>query len=421
VKLTGFKAFVQSFKSWRTASVSLLSFSSGLPLGLIWIAIPDWMGSIGVDIKLIGLFTLVQLPWSLKFLWAPLMDRYKIFRFIGRHRGWSLLAQILLFILTLGLAGVGAHPDAPWVVAAYALAIVFVSASQDIALDAYAVDVLQTHEYGTAVGARSMFYRLAMVASGGAAISLAGRTSWPFVLTIIAFLYLVMSFITIKAPEPEEKISAPMTLKDALWLPLKGFASIPRSMEIIVFVILYKFADNLASALLNPFLIDMGYNSDQRGLAIKTVGLFCTLGGTFLGGFLTTIIGLGHSLWIFGLLQIFSNIGYIALSKSGTNPTLFYSAMGFETFTQGLAAGSFSVLLLRLTAKRFSATQFALFSSMVAITRVLGGSLSGFAVSGLGWTNFYYMTMLAGIPGLIFLQRFSPMGVRDPYLEQKEV
>lgn len=212
-----------------------------------------------------------------------------------------------------------------------------------------------------------------------------------------------------------------MTLKDALWLPLKGFASIPRSMEIIVFVILYKFADNLASALLNPFLIDMGYNSDQRGLAIKTVGLFCTLGGTFLGGFLTTIIGLGHSLWIFGLLQIFSNIGYIALSKSGTNPTLFYSAMGFETFTQGLAAGSFSVLLLRLTAKRFSATQFALFSSMVAITRVLGGSLSGFAVSGLGWTNFYYMTMLAGIPGLIFLQRFSPMGVRDPYLEQKEV
>lgn len=421
MKKSSTQAFFDSFKSWRTAAVSLLSFSSGLPLGLIWIGIPDWMGSIGVDIRLIGLFTLVQIPWSLKFLWAPIMDRYKPIRWMGRHRGWTLIAQVTLFVLTLALAGVGAHPDTPWVVAAYALAIVFASASQDIALDAYAVDVLHTNEYGTAVGARSAFYRLAMVAAGGAAISVAGRTSWPFVLTIIATMYLLMGFVTIKAPEGEEKINPPQSFKDAIWLPLKGFISIPRSMEILCFVILYKFADNLAAALLNPFLIDMGYNSDQRGLAIKTVGLFCTLGGTFLGGFLSTLIGLGHSLWIFGALQIFSNVGYVMLSQTGTNPALFYGAMGFETFTQGLGAGSFSVLLLRLTHKRFSATQFALFSSMVAITRVLGGALSGFAVKELGWTDFYYMTMLAGLPGLLFLYRFSPIGVRDPMLEQKDV
>lgn len=275
------RSLFESLKSWRTASVSLLSFSSGLPLGLIWIAIPDWMGSIGVDIRIIGMFTLVQLPSSLKFLWAPLMDRYKVFQWIGKHRGWTLLMQVLLFILTLALAGLGSHPETPWVVATYAFAIVFVSASQDIALDAYAVDVLHVSEYGAVVGARSMFYRLAMVVSGGAAISFAGRTSWPLTFALIALMYLGMTVITVKAPEPEVKTKEPPTLKDALWLPLKSFTTIPRAMEITIFVILYKFADNLASALLNPFLIDMGYNSDQRGLAIKTVGLFCTLGGTF--------------------------------------------------------------------------------------------------------------------------------------------
>lgn len=390
-------------------------------MGLVWIAIPDWMRSAGVDIRVIGLFSLTQLPWSLKFLWAPIMDRY-VPKWLGRRRGWTLIAQIALFILTLGLAGVGSHPDTPWLVAAYALAIAFASASQDIAVDAYAVDVLREEEYGTAVGTRSALYRLAMVAAGGAAISLAGRTSWSFVISILAFLYLLMMLVTVKAPEPEEKIVPPQTLRDAIWLPLKSFVQIKRAFEILLFVILYKFADNMAAALLNPFLIDMGYNSDQRGLAIKTVGLFCTLGGTFIGGFITTLIGLGHSLWVFGFLQIFSNIGYVLLSQNGgPDAALFYTAMGFETFTQGLGAGSFSVLLLRLTQKRFSATQFALFSSMVAITRVLGGSISGFAVNDLGWTNFYYATMIAGIPGLLFLQRFSPIGQRDPVFETKDV
>ena len=378
------------------------------------------MRSVGIDIRVIGLFSLVQLPWSLKFLWSPLMDRYTP-GWLGRRRGWVFITQILLFALTLGLAGVGSHPDTPWVIATFALAIAFASASQDIALDAYTVDVLHEEEYGTAVGTRSMFYRLAMVVAGGASISLAGRTSWPFVITIIACLYLLMTIVTIKAPEPEEKIIAPQNLRDAVWLPLQGFIAKKRALEILIFVILFKFSDNLAAALLNPFLIDMGYNSDQRGLAIKTVGLFCTLGGTFLGGFFTTLIGLGHSLWIFGFLQIFYNFVYVLLSKTATNAPLFYGAMGFETFTQGLGAGSFSVLLLRLTQKRFSATQFALFSSMVAITRVLGGSISGFAVNELGWTNFYYVTMLAGIPGLLFLQRFCPLGLRDPGLETKDI
>jgi PAT family beta-lactamase induction signal transducer AmpG len=409
-------SFLNSFKSWRTASVSLLSFSSGLPLGLVWIAIPDWMRSIGVDIKLIGLFSLIQLPWSLKYIWSPIMDRYTP-PFLGRRRGWTLIAQVLLLIFTLCLAGVGSHPDAAWMVGVFALAIAIASATQDIAVDAYTVDVLHPDEYGTAVGTRTALYRLAMMTAGGLAISLAGRTSWSLVFVMLASVYLLMMFITIKAPEPEEKVVAPQSLKDAVWLPFLGFLAKHRSVEILIFITLYKFSDNMAGSLLQPFLVDMGYSSDQRGLAIKTVGVICILAGTFLGGFLTTLLGLGHCLWLFGFLQIFSNIGYVFLSTAGVDLPLFYGALGFETFTQGLGAGSFGVFLLRLTQKRFSATQYALFTSMFALTRVMSGVISGFTVDSLGWTNFYIVTMVIGIPGMIILQRFSPLGVRDPNIE----
>lgn len=383
---------------------------------MVIIAIPDWMRTIGVDIRIIGLFSIAQLPWSLKYLWAPLIDRYTP-PWLGRRRGWAVIAQLALAILTLCLAGVGSHPDAPWVIAALALAIAFASATQDIALDAYTVDVLKEEEYGTVAGARVAFYRLAMLSTGGIAISLAARTSWPTVNVILASLYLLMMFVTSRAPEPQEKQVPPQSLKDAVWLPFLGFLARNRAIEILMFVIFYKFADNLAEGLRNPFLVDMGYSADQRGIALKTVGLVCMLSGTFLGGFLTTIIGLGHCLWIFGGLQIFSNVGYVLLSTSPVNVPLFYASMGFETFAQGLATGAFSVLLLRLTQKRFSATQYALFTSMFAVTRVLGGVLSGLSVDALGWTNFYYMTIFAGIPGLILLQRFSPLGIRDPQIE----
>lgn len=386
---------------------------------MIWIAIPDWMASIGVDIKVIGLFGLVQLPWSLKYIWSPLMDRYTP-PFLGRRRGWALIAQILLLIFTLCLAGIASHPDAAWIVAVFSLAIAISSATQDIALDAYAVDVLHENEYGIAVGTRTALYRLAMLVAGGFSISLAGRTSWSFVFVLMAAVYFLMTLITVKSPEPEEKTIAPTSLKDAVWLPFLGFLSKHRSIEILIFITLYKFSDNMAGSLLQPFLVEMGYSSDQRGLAIKTVGVVCILAGTFLGGFLTTLIGLGHCLWIFGFLQIFSNIGYVFLSQTGVDLPLFYGALGFETFTQGLGAGSFGVFLLRLTQKRFSATQYALFTSMFALTRVLGQVLSGFTVDALGWTNFFITTMVIGIPGMIILQRFSPMGVRDPSIEMIE-
>ena len=412
-----FRSIVAAARSWRTLSVTLMSFSSGLPLGLVWIAIPDWLRSQGVDIKTVGFITLSQAPWSFKFVWSPLMDRWSP-PFLGRRRGWALVAQIGLFLTTLSLAGVGNHPDVPWIVGALALAQGFAAATQDIAVDAYAVDALRPEEQGLAVGARIALYRAAMYIAGGLSISLAGRFSWPAVLVGLAFLYVPLAVATAAAPEPTGSPRPPKTLGAAVWQPFLGFLSRPRALEILSFVVLYKLADNLGAALLRPFLVDMGYSADDRGFALATIGLTATLVGTFAGGILSTLLGLGHSLWIFGALQVLSNVGYILIAAKGTpDRPLMYAAMAFESLTQGLGTGAFSVLLLRLTEKRFSATQYALFSSLFGLPRILAGPIAGVTVDSFGWTTFFWATMAAGLPGLVFLQRFAPIGVREPRFE----
>jgi len=401
--------------------VALLSFSSGLPLGLVWYSIPDWMRDSGVDIRVVGLFTLAQAPWAFKVIWSPLMDRY-VPPFWGRRRGWMAVTQVALAAISLLLAGVGRHPDAIWVVGALALAVALASASQDIAVDAYAVEVLHKDEQGAAVGARIALYRAAMVVSGGAAITAAGRLGWPTVNLILALVYLPMLLITWKAPEPAEQTPVPTTLREAVWQPFLGFLGRHRALEILAFVLLYKFSDQLTQALTRPFLIDMGYNADHRGIALATVGMVATIVGALAGGWVTTLAGLGHSLWIFGFLQIFSNLGYYVVSLAG-GPVLplMYGATSFELFTSGLGTGAFSVLLLRMTQKRFSATQYALFSSLFALPRLLAGPIAGFAVDAIGWSAFFLSTLVMGIPGLVMLARFVPIGVREPVFTVEEV
>jgi len=195
-----------------------------MPLGLILYAIPDWMRSIGVDIRVVGLITLAQAPWSFKFLWSPLMDRY-VPPFLGRRRGWAAIAQTGLLATTLSLAGLGSHPDTPWIVGALALAVAFASATQDIAVDAYAVDVLREEEQGVAVGARTAMYRAAMFVAGGLSITLAGRSSWPLVFSGLAFLYIPMIVVTWLAPEPEERPVPPRTLREAICAPSRSSRS----------------------------------------------------------------------------------------------------------------------------------------------------------------------------------------------------
>lgn len=415
----GWRGLWVALHSWRTASVSLLSFSSGLPLGLIWIAIPTWLAREGVDIKIIGLFTLAQAPWSFKFLWSPLMDRYALpLPRLGRKLGWTLATQIALLILTFVLSDVATRPDAIWIIGTLALAIAFASASQDIAIDAYAVEVLEPGEQGIAVGARTALYRSAFFVAGGLAITSAGLWSWPFVFALIALLYLPMLVITALAPHSEaDRLGAVSSLRAAVWEPFVGFLRKQRALELLAFVVLYKLADNLAGALVRPFLVQVGFNDFDVGVATATIGLFTTLAGTFLGGMLTTAIGLGHALWAFGLLQILSNLGYVLIAAVGDNRPLMYAAMGFESLTSGMGTGAFGVLLLRMTMKQFSATQYALFSSLFALPRILAGPVTGVMVDAMGWLDFFLFTIAVGIPGLLMLQRFSPLGVREPALD----
>ena len=403
---------VRSLRSWRTGAVALLSFSSGLPLGLVWIAIPDWMRSIDVDIRVVGLITLAQAPWSFKMLWSPFMDRYV--PFLGRRRGWTLLAQVALFATILALAGLGGRPETPWVVGALAMAIAFAAATQDIAIDAYAVDVLHKDEQGTAVGARIALYRAGMLVAGAIAITAAARYSWPAVNAFLALLFLPMMLVTWKAPEPEVQHPAPRTLREAVWQPFLGLLARHRALEILLFVVCFKLADNLAGALLRPFLRDMGYDAFDRGVVTGTLGLVTTIAGTFLGGAMTQSLGIGRSLWISGILQVGSNLGYVLVSQSAVNRPLMYGAAGFESFTTGMGTGAFSVLLLRLTQKRFSATQYAVLSSIFSLPRVVAGPVTGYLVHALGWTAFLWLTIVSGVPGLLLLYRICPPGLHDP-------
>jgi PAT family beta-lactamase induction signal transducer AmpG len=400
-------------RSWRLCSVALLSFASGLPLGLVWIAIPTWMAQAKVDIKVIGLFTLAQAPWTFKLLWSPYMDRYPP-PFLGRKRGWILVSQIALVVLGLWLAGVSDHPEAVWVIGGLSLAIAFASATQDIAYDGYTVEVLRPEEHGAAVGARVALYRAAMLFSGGAVITLAAYTSWKLVNLVLALSYIPFMLVTIKAPEPEGLPEPPKTLKDAVWGPFVGFLAQHRSLEILAFVVLYKLSDNLTQALTGPFLVQTGFGAMDVGLARTTIGQVAAIAGTFVGGVLTQTMGLGRALWVFGFLQLVSNLGYAAVAQVGPNRPLMYAAQAFELGSTGLGSGAFGVLLLRLTQKRFSATQYALLSSLFTISRVVAGPVAGLLAARMGWRDFFILTLFTGIPGMVMLARFVPWGAREP-------
>ena len=307
--------------------------------------------------------------------------------------------QVGLFVATLALGGVSFSHQALWLIGTLTLAIAFASASQDIVIDAYAVEVLEPHEQGIAVGARTAVYRAAMFISGGLAITLAGWWTWSVVFMALAALYLPMMVVAWRAPRPAaERELAPASLREAVWEPFVNFLARRRAVELILFVLLYKLADNLAGALVRPFLVQVGFNDFDVGVATATIGLAATLLGTFLGGLLTTAMGLGHALWIFGLLQIVSNYGYVLIADAGPNRWLMYGAMGFESLTSGMGTGAFGVLLLRMTHVRFSTTQYALFTSIFALPRILAGPATGVMVDAVGWHDFFLFTLGVGIP-----------------------
>jgi MFS transporter, PAT family, beta-lactamase induction signal transducer AmpG len=416
--------------------VTALSVSSGLPLGLIVTAIPAWLTVVNVDIKTVGLLTLVQLPYGFKFVWAPLLDTWRPPWFKLR-RGWMFLCQLAIALGFFGLSYAAFRiPDAApqtaasapdWLISAVAalgLLISFASASFDIAYDAYAVEVLEKHEHGPAVGARSAAYRAGMWLSGSIAISLSPFIGWSGTLLMQGVVVLLLVGVTFFAPDaPTEPTTK--TLRQAVWQPFVEFLSRPRALEIAAFVLLYRLADSIAGALVSPFLLEKHFSTFDVGVVRGLVGIWGTILGTFAGSILAAKTGVGRALWICGVLQIVSNLGYAVVAS--INPSFgqlsvtdgisinlaLQLAILVETTAGGMGWGAFGVLLLRLTDKRFSATQYALFSSLVGLARSFVGPPAGVLADALGWRDFFILTMAFGIPGLVMLQRFVPWG-EDP-------
>jgi MFS transporter, PAT family, beta-lactamase induction signal transducer AmpG len=419
--------------SRRIAAVTLQSFSSGLPLGLVWIALPAYLTYRGVDIRTVGLFSLAQAPWTFKFLWAPLLDRFEP-GFLGRKRSWIVVCQAALLVGIGLLAAAGAAPSVG-VVAGLAMLVAFASASQDVVIDGYAVEVLEKSEQGLAVGARVALYRAAMLLSGAVAITFGQRFGWPAVFAGLALLYVPLAGAVVWSPPPPAEVARPpRTLREAIFDPLVDIFRRSRALQIIAFLLLYKFGENLATALTRPFLIQKCFSPEDVGLATATIGLVAAIVGTFIGGSSTQKIGLTRSLWLFGAIQSVGFLGYVVVDRmtpgvpcgGGVTGTLvqpfagrlvMYAAVAVENAAQGMASGAFGVLLLRLTQKQFSSTQYALFSSIFAIGRTLAGPPAGFLADAVGWTPFYLLSVLASVPGLVLLHKFAPLSAPEPELD----
>ncbi len=396
-----------AFSSWRVASVSLLSLSSGLPLGLVIFAIPAWLTKVGVDIKTVGVVTLAQVPYAFKFLWSPLMDRFWP-PFLGRKRGWVLTCQVALALAFGLLAWLAGETPPIAVVATLMLLISFASASQDIAYDAYAVEVLEPSEYAAATSGRTALYRAAMWVSGNVVISLGPVWGWQPTLAALALVFVALMPVTVFAAEVSSPPPPVTSLMTALWEPFVSFLSRARALELTAFIFIYKLADNLAQALVRPFLLQHGYSDWDVGVGSGLVLMVSVSVGTIVGGVVTQRLGVGRALWVFGVIQALGNVGYAAIAGLPVDRTLLYVGVAVENFTGGLGNAAFAILLLKLTEKRFSATQFALLTSLAALGRTISGPPAGALAYAFGWRDFFWLTIIAGAPGLWLLHRFAP-------------
>lgn len=384
------------------AAVLLLGFASGLPLALTSGTLQAWLAVSGVDLARIGLFSLVGLPYTLKFLWAPLLDRFRL-PWLGRRRGWMLAAQVAL---VSGIAALGMlSPDrAPWGVAALALAVAFASASQDVAFDAYRADVLKPEQRGAGAGASVLGYRLAMLASGALALILADSLGWGPTYELMALVMALCLAATWWAPEPETPPQAPATLEAAVTEPFREFFARPGAWGLIALVVLYKLGDAFAGVMSTAFLIrGAGFGPAEVGVVLKGMGLAATILGALWGGALVARWGLLRALLLFGALQAASNLGFLALVAAGRDFGLMALVVGFENLSGGMGTAAFVALLMALCNARHSATQFALLTAAAALGRVFIGPLAGEIAAVFGWWLFFVTSFAVALPGILLM------------------
>ena len=381
-------------------------FSSGLPLYILISLVPAWLRTEGVDLKSIGLFALIQLPFTWKFLWSPLFDRY--IPPLGRRRGWLIIAQIALLLVIPAFGYL--HPKLDlWAIAYLSIIVAFFSASQDIVLDAYRRELLLDDELGLGNAIHVNAYKIAGLVPGAFSLVLADHLPWDMVYIITALFMLPGIVMTLMVNEPELK-GAPKTLKAAVIEPFEEFRSrgVKPALLILAFIFFYKLGDSMATALATPFYLDMGFSKTEIGLIAKNAGLWPSVIGGLLGGLWMIRLGINRALWIFGAVQMVAILGFAWLASVGHSPLWLALVIGVEALGVGLGTSAFVAFIARATHPLYTATQFALFTSLAAVPRTFANAATGYMVEWIGWKMFFLVCFFIAIPGMLLLFKVAP-------------
>lgn len=404
--------------SGRMVVALVMGFSCGMPLLLTITVLQAWMTEEGVDLTVIGLMALVGLPYTIKFFWAPFMDRYTL-PFLGRRRGWLLTAQLAL---ALAIAGVGLTDPAssPWMVAVAAFLVTFFSASQDIVVDAYRREDLSDEELGLGSSLYVNGYRLGMLLASGGGLILGDYIPFSSVYLIMAGCMLPGVLTTLLAPEPPLPPGAPRRLREAVIDPLTEYFSREGALWILAFILLYKIGDTMASAMTTPFYLDIGFSKTEIGAVVKLFGFWATVVGSLVGGVIMLRLGINRSLWIFGVLQGISTAGFAFLAHVGHSIPLLSGVIAFENLSGGMGTAAYVAFMASITNKRFTATQYALLSSLMGVPRVIASAPTGFLAKHFGWDGFFIACTLIAIPGMLILFKFAPWRPPSPRSRDEE-
>ncbi|ADE10276.1 AmpG family muropeptide MFS transporter [Sideroxydans lithotrophicus] len=390
-------------------------FASGLPLFLLFNLVPAWLRSEQVDLKTIGLFALIQFPYTWKFVWSPLLDRY-VLPVLGRRRGWMLLSQVGLLLVIAMLGGFSPQTEMTSIVV-FCTLLAFLSATQDIAVDAYRRELLSDAELGLGNAIHVNAYRIAGLVPGSLSLILADHMAWNWVFIITALFMLPGMAMTLMVNEPH-RASPPRTLREAVVEPFHEFITRQgwkSALLILAFLLFYKLGDSMCTALATPFYLDMGFSKSDIGLIAKNAGLWPSIIGGLLGGLWMIKIGINRALWLFGVVQIVSIFGFAWLASVGhhTEITAIERAqlalvIGIEALGVGLGTVAYVAFMAHTTHPAYTATQFALFTSLMAMPRTFANAATGWLVETMGWTNFFFLCALLAVPGMLLLLKVAP-------------
>lgn len=384
------------------AAILFLSFASGLPFNLTNFSLQAWLASEGLSIKTIGIFSLVALPYNIKFLWAPVLDRY-LPPFLGRRRGWILIYQACLAVC-IGVMGLCSPTKGPYVLGGVAVLLAFLSASQDIVIDAYRVDAIPPSERALAAASAAFGYRTAAMLAGAVLVFVAASLGWRLAFLFVAALMALTMIATIRAPEPDVPGHAPTSLADAVWHPLRALLAQKGMWGFLLLVLLYKLGDALALSLYSTFMIrGVGFSLEELSVAGKVNMTVSTMIGVAFGGWIYMRWGTFRSLLIFGIGQALTNLLYMWLALAGKKIWLLVLATSLDTMIGGMGQAAFVAFLVSLCSADFSATQYALLSALAVLPRNVTGAIAGALVPVVGWPNFFIITCLSAVPGLILL------------------